>query len=129
MLKRANQLIQGSFTLPGADPPTDLSAGLISSTTVLVSWQPPQKSGPITGYSLNYTDGDEEENEFSLHHSVHSYPLPCRERTNITLKSLSWHISSIPVTIEFFARKFKERLVTKSSPLSDFETLYLMCVH
>ena len=88
-----------------AAPPTNLSAELVSPTTVSVSWQPPS-DGSLTDYLLSYTDQTETITH-TLHPSITRFTVNtnCKVSMNISLQALSQHIPSIPVTTEFILRE------------------------
>ena len=89
-----------------AAPPTNLSAEMISPTTVSLSWQPPSDGPTVTGYLLSYTDQNETITH-TLLPSITEFTVNtnCEESMNITLQAESHQLSSIPVTIEFVLRK------------------------
>ena len=83
-------------------PPTNLSAEIISSNMVLVSWQPPSDGSTVTGYILSYTDKHRVDGTM-----INISSISC-DSTNISVQTLSENsFPSTPVKISFIPRKFK----------------------
>ena len=103
-------LLNFVIVLSVAAPPTNLSAEMISPTTVSVSWQPPSDGPTVTGYLLSYTDQNEDANQITLYPYNHSYSVDvsCDKSMNITLQALSRHFPSLPVNMTFFFRKYSK---------------------
>ena len=89
-----------------ADTPTHLSAELISSTTVRISWTPPSNGGTVAGYMVRYIDNTGEEVTVTFSASTLSAHINCNSE-NITVHALSQHLPSTSVTVDITFRKLK----------------------
>ena len=90
-----------------AGSPTNVTAEMISASTIRVSWNQPRPTAIIY-----YTDKDgEKRNEAII---IFEYYLGC-ESTNITIQAISPHLPSAPVTIEFILRKFLPTHLTQQT--------------
>ena len=90
--------------------PTNVSAEMISPTTISVTWRPPSDTSEatVTGYTLQYTDRDEMERIIRLHPLSLSRIISCESR-NVTLQASSFRsIPSTPVAISFILREFQQ---------------------
>ena len=90
--------------------PTNVSAEMISPTTISVTWRPPSDTSEatVTGYTLQYTDIDEVERIIRLHPLSLSRIISCESR-NITVQASSFQsIPSTPVAIPFILREFQQ---------------------
>ena len=91
-----------------AGPPTNLSAEMISPTTISVSWQPPSDGSTVVTYLLSYIDQNETVTKtLPPFFTTFTFHTNC-EDINITLQALSQHIPSVPVTTEFILRKLDQ---------------------
>ena len=98
---------------------------MISPTTFSLSWQQPSEGLNVTGYTLSYTDRDEDEIQVTSHSTSISIMTNCKESMNITLQALSVKLPSIPVTIQLILRKFTFELTLTSHAASCICTLLL----
>ena len=89
-----------------AGTPANVSAEMISTSTIRVSWSPPTDGDTVTGYILRYTDRDGEKIDTRLPPNEHSYIIDhCGENVNTSIIALSAHLASIPEEIELLLRK------------------------
>ena len=51
------KIIYSDVLLPGASPPTDVTAVQDGSTSIRVTWTPPSPLGDTTGYRISFTGG------------------------------------------------------------------------
>ena len=89
-----------------AGTPTNVSAEMINTSTIRVSWSPPTDGDNVTGYILYHNDRDGENIETKLSPNEQSYIIDhCGENVNISIIALSPFLASVPEMIELLLRK------------------------